>query len=73
MLERERDRTLLDELLPHRYMETFERERQVRTGGLLADKTGSGKTRTMLEHIRRSWLANPSELTLVLVPPTIIV
>lgn len=75
MQEREqcRDRAVLAELFPHRYLESFERERRVRAGGILADKTGSGKTRTMLEHIRRNWLLNHSELTLVLVPPTIIV
>jgi hypothetical protein len=73
MQEREQNNTMFEELLPHRKRESFERERKVRTGGILADKTGSGKTRTMLEHIRRSWLENPSELTLILVPPTIIV
>jgi hypothetical protein len=39
-----------------------------RAGGVLADATGTGKTRTMLEHIRRDWLAKKAGPTLILTP-----
>jgi SNF2 family DNA or RNA helicase len=44
-----------------------------RSGGFLCDPTGTGKTRTVLEHIRRDWLAHAHNLpTLILVQPNII-
>ena len=44
-----------------------------RSGGFLCDQTGQGKTRTMIEHIRRDWLTGHKLPTLVLVQPNIII
>jgi SNF2 family DNA or RNA helicase len=45
-----------------------------RAGGFICDHTGLGKTRTVLEHIRRDWTSlavHERRPTLVIVPPNI--
>lgn len=68
----ESDRSLLAVEPEHRVLERFRERSRFRTGGILADKTGSGKTRSVLELVRSTWLESRDETTLVLCSPNII-
>jgi SNF2 family DNA or RNA helicase len=47
---------------------------KLRSGGFLCDQTGLGKTRTIIEHIRRDWItARHGRPTLIMVQPNIVV